>query len=328
MQWQKEQRVKIGFVADIHIKLGQKDVPEEWARNRFLKLFNELSLHNPDVWILGGDIFDKLPNMAELELYFQLISEYIGRDQPVLIIPGNHESVKKDTTFLSYLKQSSRAINSNVTIIDDYHSCGELGVDFIPYNKLKDFAKGKHPEFKQPVCVSHFRAEIPPHVKPEIDLDLFNRWKVVLAGDLHSYSNSQRNILYPGSPVTTSFHRSLVDTGFIMFDTDDLSHEWIKLDVPQLIRKTVKAGEPTPVDEYHHIVYEMEGSLADLAGVETDGVVTKKIIQRSTDTALILDAEMTMRDEAKEYLLYILELDDNTVEQVLKVFDDEQKNFA
>lgn len=320
--------LKILVSADWHIKLNTKDVPQEWAINRFKLLFSELhreSKARADLHIVSGDVFDRLPSMEELALFLEFV---INVKVPTIIIDGNHEATKKGSTFLSHLKSTCAKLNPLVNIIDDYYSDGNIGIDIIPYCKLKDFAKGKHPEFKQPVCVSHFRAEIPPHVKPEIDLDLFNRWKVVLAGDLHSYSNSQRNILYPGSPVTTSFHRSLVDTGFIMFDTINLSHEWIKLDVPQLIRKTVKAGEPTPVDEYHHVVYEMEGSLADLASVETDGVVTKKIIQRSTDTALILDAEMTMRDEAKEYLLYILELDDNTVEQVLKVFDDEQKNFA
>lgn len=318
--------MKIGFVADIHIKLGQKDVPEEWARNRFRKLFKELEGYNNavDLWILGGDVFDKLPNMAEVELYFELLRHL---HRPTYIIPGNHESLKKDTTFLTYLKTASYLI-SKAVIIDDYLQTVNPSIDFIPYNKLKDFAKGKHPEFTGNICVSHFRAEIPPHVKPEIDLDLFNKWKVVLAGDLHSYSNSQRNILYPGSPVTTSFHRSLADTGFIIFDTATLEHDWIKLEVPQLVRKTVRAGEPTPVDGYHHVVYEMEGSLADLANVDTDGVVTKKIVQRSTDTALILEPEMTIRDEAKEYLLYILELDDVTVDLVLKVFDDEKQHFT
>lgn len=325
--------MKIGFVADIHIKLGQKDVPEEWARKRFRKLFNLLEEYsdNVDLWILGGDIFDKLPNMAELELYFELIGAL--KYKPTIIIPGNHESLKKDTTFLSYLKYTSYALTKNTYILDDYATSSEWfdendpRIDFIPYNKLKDFAKGKCPEFTGNICVSHFRAEIPPHVKPEIDLGLFNQWKVVLAGDLHSYSNSQRNILYPGSPVTTSFHRTLVDTGFIIIDSDTLEHEWVKLEVPQLLRKTVKAGEPTPTNDYHHVVYEMEGSLADLANVDTDGVVTKKLVQRSTDTTLILDPKMGMREEAREYLTYILELDEETIEKALKVFDDERNNF-
>ena len=55
---------------------------------------------------------------------------------------------------------------------------------------------------------THVRGEIPPHVKPEVDLDMFEDFPVVFAGDLHAHSNTQRNIVYPGSPMTTSFHRS------------------------------------------------------------------------------------------------------------------------
>ena len=45
---------------------------------------------------------------------------------------------------------------------------------------------------------THVRGEIPPHVKPEVDLDRFEDFPIVFAGDLHAHSNSQRNIVYPG----------------------------------------------------------------------------------------------------------------------------------
>ena len=59
---------------------------------------------------------------------------------------------------------------------------------------------------------THVRGEIPPHVKPEVDLDRFEDFPVVFAGDLHAHSNTQRNIVYPRSPMTTSFHRTEVQT--------------------------------------------------------------------------------------------------------------------
>ena len=45
-----------------------------------------------------------------------------------------------------------------------------------------------------------------------------------------------------------------------------------------------------------------------------------KVIKRDTDSALILDAEMSMAEEVKEYLTYILELPEQTIESVLKEF--------
>ena len=238
------------------------------------------------------------------------------------MIDGNHEATKKGATFFSQLKFVSNSINPLVEIIDDYFSAGGV-VDFIPYCKLKDFEKNGYP-FSNKLLVTHVRGEIPPHVKPEVDLYIFSSWQVVLAGDLHSYDNCQRNILYPGSPVTTSFHRNVVDTGVIMFDTNTMGHEWIKLELPQLLRQTIKAGDPMPATDYHHTIYEVEGDMAELSNMEDNVLLDKKVVKREVDTALILDPEMTLAAEVNEYLRYILQLNDDAVEKALK----ELSNYA
>lgn len=306
--------MNILFTADIHIKLGQKNVPVEWAKNRYYNLFGQLGelSKKADLTVLGGDIFDKLPSMDELEIYFDMLSELNG---DIIIYSGNHEALKKNTTFLSYLKTVTSKLNKKAKIIDDYFSIEN--VDFIPYNKLKEYDP-RDIDFHGDILCTHVRGEIPPHVKPEVPLELFDRWKVVLAGDLHSYDNCQRNILYPGSPVTTSFHRTEVETGVIFLDSNTLKHEWVKLEVPQLIRKTIKAGEAAVAGEYHHVVYEVEGDLSQLATLEDNELVDKKLVKKNTDTALILTADMTIEQEVDEYLRYILELDDNTIDAALK----------
>lgn len=316
--------MKILFTADMHIKLGQKNVPVEWAKNRFYGLFSKLRALEKtcDMFVVGGDVFDKIPNMEELELYYDFISDI---SIPTYIIPGNHEALKKNTTFLSYLEKSTRRINKLVEIVDDFATIN--GIDFIPYNKLKEYRPGDI-DFHSDILVTHVRGEIPPHVKPEVNLDMFSRWKVVLAGDLHSYENCQRNILYPGSPVTTSFHRQQVDTGVIILDTDTLQHEWVKLDLPQLLKVSVRAGEPTPATEYHHTIYEVEGDMSELSSVQDSALIDKKVVRRSEETSLILSPAMTMVEEVSEYLKYILTLDDNTVEQVLKEYNNHASKFS
>lgn len=313
--------MKILFTADIHIKLGQKNVPVEWAKNRYRLLIEQLAQKtvDADMFIIGGDIFDKLPNMEELEVYYELVANC---SLPTIIYPGNHESVKKDTTFFTYLKTVTRLLNPLVQVVDDYytHYEGEAVFNIIPYNKLKEFEKLQQP-FNGDILFTHVRGEIPPHVKPEIDLSLFDKWKVVLAGDLHSYENSQRNIIYPGSPCTTSFHRSTVDTGVILFDTVGLSHKWLKLELPQLIRKTIQAGDLMPATTYHHTIYEVEGDMAELGGMEDSDLIDKKVVKRETDTALILDPKMSIQEELSEYLTYILQLDEVTVEKVVHIFN-------
>lgn len=304
------------FIADIHIKIGQKNVPVEWAKNRYSLFCEKVKKlqSRADIVILGGDVFDKLPNMEELEIYFDLVRVF---DRTTIIIPGNHESVKKNTTFLTNLKAVTQAVNKHVKIIDDFYTLGPI--DFIPYNKLKEY----HPQdvdFHNDILVTHVRGEIPPHVKPEVPLELFERWKVVLAGDLHSYENSQRNILYPGSPMSTSFHRNPVDTGVILFDTDTLTHEWISLGLPQLLRKTVRAGEEMTAGTYDHVVYEVEGDLTELAQVETTGLVDRKVTKRDNDVALMLSQDMTLAQELSEYLQFILGINEESVLEILQEF--------
>lgn len=313
--------MKILFTADLHIKLNQKNVPVEWARNRFqmfIAQFEKMQ-EQSDLIIIGGDVFDKLPSMDEVELYFDLVASL---KKPTIIIPGNHEALKKDTTFLSFLKRATNRLNKLVTICDEIRS-DLLGgdIDIIPYNRLKQWAENYQDyDFNGRICVSHFRAEIPPHVKPEVNLDLFDRWQVVLAGDLHSYENSQRNILYPGSPYTTSFHRNTVDTGAILLDVDTLTHIWLKFNLPQLLKKTIAVGEATTATEFHHTVYEITGDLHELGSLQDNELVDKKVVKRSQDTQLILDPNLTLAEEVREYLTYILELPEDTIANTLKEY--------
>jgi len=304
--------MQVLFTADIHIKLGQKNVPVEWAKNRYNLLWQQLALQQikADLFVIGGDVFDKLPSMEELEIYFDLVANC---NIPTFIYSGNHEAVKKSTTFMSNLAKATNKMNRKVIIIDDYYS--DYGIEFVPYNKLKDFEDNNPwPEGGEILC-THVRGAIPPHVTPEVNLEIFKNWDVVLAGDLHSYENCQLNILYPGSPVTTSFHRQPVDTGVILLDTETLEHKWLKLELPQLIRKTVGVDDPKPPTDYHHTIYQVEGDMQELGQLEDSDLIDRKVIKRTTDVELMLSNDMTLIQEVKEYLQYILNLPEDVIER-------------
>lgn len=312
--------MKMLFSSDYHVKLNTKNIPNSWAINRYKQLFKKIHEleQNVDIHIIGGDFFDKMPSLEELELYYDFISECCCE---TLIIPGNHEALKKDTTFFTYLKSITSKLNPLVRVIDDFYSY--KGIDFIPYNRLKQWEKNPSIfKAENPILVTHVRGEILPYVKPEIDLSLLDTWKVVLAGDLHSFSNSQRNILYPGSPVTTSFHRNRTSTGVICFDTNTFLHTWIDLELPQLIRKTIKAGELMEATEYDHTIYEIEGDMSELASIEDNELMDKKVVKRVNDAALILSNEMSIEQEITEYMQFILELPEDTINETLKVYHD------
>ena len=240
------------YAADWHIKLGQKNVPVKWATNRYQMFFEQVyevekqcSMH-----IIGGDIFDRLPSMEELELYFSFIRKV---QIPTIIYDGNHEATKKNKTFFTQLKQVSRDINPLINIVDISYIDEDLGYGILPYADLHKKGSIDHFDTRMPLF-THIRGEIPPHVKPELDLDLLADFPVVFAGDLHAHSNTQRNIVYPGSPMTTSFHRARVKTGYLLINERDWSWMWEEFKLPQLIRQTVSDPNDMVATDYDHTI--------------------------------------------------------------------------
>lgn len=314
--------MNIIFTADWHIKLGQKNVPIEWAKRRYTNFFHQLgnAVEKYDVGelIIGGDIFDRLPTLEEQAVYYEFLLSFRSLNVDILIYSGNHEALRKNTTFLSYLKDVTVAANPRAKIIDDWYASAVY--DIIPYNRLKEFAeKTREPVNKY--LFTHVRGEIPPHVQPEVDLDVFLRWDKVFAGDLHSHSNCQRNIVYPGSPVTTSFHRAEVDTGVVLIK-DDWSWEFVKFTLPQLIRKTATSVSDMIKTDYHHTIYELEGDMQEMSKINNSELLDKKIVAKGSVSSLGLRPEMTIGEELEEYLKQVLTMSEEKAKLFVKKFND------
>ena len=308
------------FTADWHLKLGQKNVPREWALNRYKLFFEQIySLEKQcNMHIIGGDLFDRLPNMEELELYFSFIREV---KIPTIVYDGNHEATKKNKTFFTQLKQATRDINPLVKIVDISYIDADMKFGILPYADLhrKDSIEKFNTNYP---LFTHVRGEIPPHVKPEVDLDRFEDFPVVFSGDLHAHSNTQRNIVYPGSPMTTSFHRTEVSTGYILINPSNWSWMWDAFELPQLLRKTVSSPDEMEPTDYHHTIYELEGDIQDLANVKNSELLDKKVVRRSTEAALVIDKDMSIQEELVEYLAYILELEESKIKNIVGTFND------
>jgi DNA repair exonuclease SbcCD nuclease subunit len=305
------------LLADIHIKLGQKNVPREWALNRYNMFFDQVAEVENDVdeIIIPGDLFDRMPTLDELSLYFKFISQ---RTKRTIISTGNHEATKKGKSFFTELKGVTERLNPKVEIVVDYIYEDEQYY-VVPYEFIKN--KNTWDDLDTKYVFTHVRGEIPPHVKPEINLEWLDRFPIVFAGDLHSHSNTQRNIVYPGSPMTTSFHRGEVQAGYIIIN-DDWSWDWKAFDLPQLIRKTVSDPSEMVPTEFHHTIYELEGNIKDLSKIENSDLLDKKLVKRSSDTALVLDKKMTISEELTEYLRYIQELPDVEIDNIMEVFNE------
>jgi len=313
------------FTADWHIKLGQKNVPMAWACARYKMFFEQIQeiekCDRIDLHIIGGDLFDRVPSMDELSLYFDFVK---GVSKRTIIFDGNHEATRKNKTFFTNLKKATTSINPLVEVIDETYYEDDWAI--LPY---ADLHKKKSIEMLDAYYLfTHVRGEIPPHVQPEVDLDRFDKFKYVFAGDLHSHENTQKNIIYPGSPMTTSFHRNLVKTGYLLivnqthhFD-EDWCWTWHEFDLPQLLRKTIEDPAGMQQTDFHHTIYEVTGDVQDLAKVKNSDLLDKKVVNRTVDARLDLSGDLTMSDELIKYLQEILALDDAKIKNIIGVFND------
>ena len=306
------------FTADWHIKLGQKNVPVPWACTRYQMFFEQvqeaIDEHGVTLHIIGGDLFDRVPSMDELTLYFDFVAKQKVR---TIIYDGNHEATKKNYTFFSNLIRATKDINPLVEVITETYYEDNWAI--LPY---ADLHKKNHIEdIEADILFTHVRGEIPPHVIPEVELQRFDKFKTVFAGDLHAHENTQRNIVYPGSPMTTSFHRNEVQTGYLIID-NNFDWTWHQFDLPQLIRKTVEDPAEMVQTDFHHTIYELEGDVQDLAKVKNSDLLDKKVVKREVEATLDLHGDMTISDELGVYLKEILSLDDNKIRNIMGVFND------
>ena len=308
--------MKVLFTADLHIRIGQKNIPKEWALKQYEIMFSEINRvykeQNCGLEVHGGDIFDKVPTMEELSIYIGYLWQ--NRERNRIIFDGNHEATKKGDTFLKYLKP----MIPNMTML-----CNGVGnyldkFDILPYTDLHNL---KNIQANNKILLTHVRGAIPPHVKPEVDLELFDKWDIVFAGDLHAHSNSQRNIVYPGSPRTVTFHRNNVQLGVITFDINNPGDwKWHPIKVPQLIRKTVNNFEDMIKTDFDHTIYELTGNILDLAKVDKDSdLLDKKIVKNEEPPSLDL-ANLTLEEELQKYYKEILNLSDPEIIEILEVF--------
>ena len=317
--------MRILFSADHHIKLGQKNVPKEWQSNRFLELgdrLNKLFIESrSELHIIGGDILDVAdPSTEEIELLEAFLSRMPHKG---IIYTGNHEMVSKTKSCLDHLAATIfKATNGNWKVESNEYRSPEF--DIISYSHLhrKTWAPRQ-----SDLCFTHVRGEIPPHVKPEIDLGRFEAhgYSMVLAGDLHSYGNTQLingrlQLVYPGSPVTTSFHRNRTkDTnGALVIETDNLLFEWHELgDLPQLIRKTINAGEEMIPDSYDRVIYEVVGDVSELKGLADSELLDKKLNNKVTKDAKLNLQDLPLTDEIAVYLAEVQKLPKDVIERIV-----------
>ena len=301
--------IKILCSADWHIILHKKKVPYDWQVNRFREMFRKLIAleQSCDVHIIAGDIFDKKPEPDEICLFLSYINSVTI---PTYIIPGNHEATRKGESFFEYFTQENAIKNENVHVFtrNGRASVGEANFCFFPYGEMQNDNLPQYVEGD--ILVTHIRGEVPAHISPEYDFSRLSPWRLCLLGDLHfNHRYGDTNCNYPGSPLNTTFDRD--DTREYGVDIYDFNSDrtYVKrfhnLNLPKLVRRTILAGEPMPTDAKNHVIYEVKGSLDELAKIENTELLDKKMVEKPADDSTLDLKGKTIYEELEIYLNHI-----------------------
>jgi DNA repair exonuclease SbcCD nuclease subunit len=301
--------MKILHSADWHINLHRKKVPSEWSANRFRLFFDKLheleSSH--DIHIISGDVFDRKPEPDEICLFLRYANAV---RIPTYIIPGNHEATKKGESFLEHFHEDYAITNPNLVLITRNRRETIMGQNFyfFPYGELQ--REALLPALGDEILVAHIRGEVPPHITPEYDFEKLRAWKLILLGDIHfAHRYMDYPAWYSGSPMNTSFDRDDGrDYGVNSIDLrsiDDYSVSFVPLTLPKLIRKTLKAGDQMKQDSFNHVIYEVTGSLDQLANIKNSELLDKKIAIKPAENSKLDLKNLSLTEELKAYLEYI-----------------------
>jgi DNA repair exonuclease SbcCD nuclease subunit len=301
--------IKIMHSADWHILLHKKKVPYSWQVSRFKSFFRKLIAieQECDVHIIAGDVFDKKPEPDEICLFLSYINSVTI---PTFIIPGNHEATKKGETFFEYFTQKYAIKNDNVRIITKNERIETLGTafQFFPYGEMQI---GNIPTYVPgDILVTHIRGEVKPYITAEFDFELLRPWQLILLGDLHFHHRYQDYpAYYSGSPLNVSFDREYdkkYGINIINFNSiSDYTVEFKNLNLPKLIRKVISYKDKMVKDEINHVIYEVTGSIDELASVENNELLDKKVtINQKTENTLDLKNK-TIIEELDMYLGHI-----------------------
>lgn len=319
--------MRVLFTQDWHIKLDVPKVPNHWQIERFHAMVDELNaVPDVDMIIIGGDLLDTAkPTSKEIELMFALLAKL---KKKTIIYSGNHEMTNdKVLGKYSCLHNFQDEISRGNPLVEVVYSYRSNEFDVVGYEEISNKKLHKPPMSK--LCFTHVRGEIQPHVKWEIDPKFFEQYELVLTGDLHSHENTQGKFIYPGSPLTTSFHRTrTTGNGYLIVNTDLLTWEWFPLaHLPQLIRKTVSSLEEMVETKHDWTIYEVETNVLQSKDIKKTQLLDKKIVSGFAKEA-VLDLQGTpMSQEMQLFLTDIAKLPKQDVDRLVTQFNDYQRKY-
>lgn len=225
---------KLCILGDLHLacRLGSTIFAKHQQKFFHNILFPFLEKTEMSVLQLG-DMFDhrKFIGYNGLQETYNEFFDKIPSNTFIISLLGNHDIAYKES-----LRVNSPSLllknYTNITIVDSPTTIN--GIDVIPWicDENRDAIHEFINQSSSKICCGHFEISgfsmqrgIPAH--DGLDIDVFNKYDLVLSGHYHTKS-TLNNITYVGTPyeLTWADHKDI--KGFHILDTDTLALEFIE----------------------------------------------------------------------------------------------------
>jgi DNA repair exonuclease SbcCD nuclease subunit len=262
--------LKIAIVSDTHLGYSRF---EEDAFNQANKAFT-MAASMADAILIPGDVFDfRFPKPEIIAQAIKIMRPLIEKDWdtkiesfngstpiytnlPILAIPGTHErtAVGKENPLnllslagiVADISEGTVILNKNGEKVAIY-GLGGISEDRIK-EKLKELDPKPVPDMFNIFVFHQSVYEFLPFSSDFLKLDdLPNGFDLYIDGHIHNRIESTahgKQFLIPGSTVLTQLKESEQESkGFILYDTQSKTYEFIKIDSRPFIMKTIKFTE-------------------------------------------------------------------------------------
>jgi DNA repair exonuclease SbcCD nuclease subunit len=229
--------MKLLITADIHCGVQGRiddciwviETIRQYAKNNNIK----------DVLVLGDLFHDRVSlNIEVLTKTYNKLEECQKDGQIWTIMCGNHDMFLKNSWEINSLRTLHKVSNiiEDITNIEIDHQRYHI-LPFIHYEDkyMEELSKINKNSNDNDILLTHIG------VAGAILNECFllknwsavnfdnTKFKKVFTGHFHCYQSIGDRVWYPGSPIPFRFDEGLVDHGFIVYDPDNNTHEFIKM---------------------------------------------------------------------------------------------------
>ncbi|MEE3715330.1 DNA repair exonuclease [Tumidithrix elongata RA019] len=288
--------MKLVHLADLHLGFRAYNRLTTQGVNRreadvfraFQEALQKTAELKPDVVLIAGDVFHvpRPGNLAVVQTQKELIKFQEGCGAEIVVIAGNHESVKSsDNRCILELMSLIPRVQVITNQPEAVEVCdGQAKVFCLPHNALGQVEQIQirpDPDYAYNLLMLHGTVDsdrINDYGGYEIPTDLLALpWDYVACGHYHSYTPLGRNAYYAGAIERTSndiWKEAKEDKGFVSFDLTSHKAQFHKLESP---RKTVDLPIIDATGKDAPTLDQIIADQANQVGIE-DKLVRQKVI--------------------------------------------------